>query len=108
MAKLPKFMICENPMIKEHRIFICHTQTPFILAEAFHYDIDQEQEWLECKSIFSVGASVDYPGELICLGAVMFDSVDADTLAKIMSRMGDWYHSYLKWEDNNIVNEEDN
>jgi hypothetical protein len=52
------------------------------------------------KRKFDVGASVDYPNELICLGAISYDRSDNDVLAKIMSRMGDWYHSYLKWEDN--------
>lgn len=54
-----------------------------------------------------MGASVDYPGELIFLGVIYVGDLPeaytaqetADKLAKLMSRMGDWYHAYLKWED---------
>lgn len=112
--KTPKFLICENPLGKEPgRIFILHNREPFILAEAFHFDESQNEEWMRCKSAFTIGASVDYPGELIALGAVwtfgntlsaMSAQEQADTLAGVMRRMGDWYHAYLKFEDENIAN----
>lgn len=106
--KASKFLIAENPVVNDGRVFIVHMRDPVIIAEAFHFDLDQESEWMHCKSHFDFGASVDYPGELIFLGGV-FRSIlppawataqdQADKLAKIMSRMGDWYHNYLKWED---------
>lgn len=100
--KISKFMICENPILNDNRVFILHTREPLIIAEAFHFDENNEKDWLKCKDSFNVGASVDYPNELICLGAVIFESNDVDTLANIMRRMGDWYYNYLKWEDKNL------
>lgn len=106
--KSAKFLIAENPIVKDGRVFIVHMRDPVIIAEAFHFDIDHEDEWMKCKSNFPLGSSVDYPGELIFLGSVfcaplppswVTTQAQADQLAKIMSRMGDWYHNYLKWED---------
>ncbi|MFO0414894.1 MAG: hypothetical protein ACK52I_22200 [Pseudomonadota bacterium] len=109
--KTSKFLIAENPVVNDGRIFIIHMREPVIIAEAFHFDIDKEHEWMECKKNYSVGASVDYPGELIFLGANYIEPLPskwlddpqkcADVLAKIMSRMGDWYYNYLKFEDGN-------
>jgi len=105
-TKISKYMICENPLVDDARVFILHCRKPVIIAEAFHLEPDQEAEAMEMKKQFTVGASVDYPGEYIILGAIFIEPVEsndpqntADDLAKIMSRMGDWYHSYLKWED---------
>lgn len=99
--KTSKFLIAENPMVNDHRTFIVHTREPFFMAEAFHFSEDQESGWMECKRQFNLGATVDYPDELIALGVIYMEptNLNADELAKIMSRMGDWYYSYLKWED---------
>lgn len=104
--KSAKFLIADNPLVNDGRTFIVHMREPVIIAEVFHFDLDQESEWMECKSHFTTGVSVEYPGELIFLGVVFMaplpwadPQVQADNLAKIMSRMGDWYHNYLKWED---------
>lgn len=96
--KVAKFLIAENPIVNDGRVFIVHMRDPVIIAEAFHFDLSQEKEWMDCKSKFAVGASVNYPGELIVLGAI-FMSAQSNDLPKIMSRMGDWYYNYLKWED---------
>jgi hypothetical protein len=107
-VKSAKFLIAENPIVDDGRVFVIHLRDPVIIAEAFHFHEDQESEWMRCKSDFNAGASVDYPGELIFLGVVFCAPLpkewtaaqdQADKLAKIMSRMGDWYHNYLKWED---------
>ena len=66
---------------------------------------------MECKGTFEVFASVDYPGELIVLGATRIEAIRwsgttqelADELAGIMRRMGDWYHAYLRYEDEIIL-----
>lgn len=107
--KASKFLIAENPIVNDGRVFIVHFRDPVIIAEAFHFDIDQESEWMKCKSQFSTLATVDYPGELIVLGVVFCaplpwidPQTQADKLAKIMSRMGDWYHNYLRFEDEKI------
>ena len=107
--KSSKFLIAENPIINDGRVFIVHNRDPVIIAEAFHFDLDQEHELMGCKSNFTMGASVNYPGELIFLGTTFCAPLpkswpespqdQADKLAKIMSRMGDWYFAYLKFED---------
>lgn len=98
--KLPKFMIAENPMASK-RVFILHSRSPRFIAEAFHFELDQEKDWLKVKQMFDHGASVDYPGELIAVGVHWMEpnELDSSRLAKLMSRMGDWYHAYLKFED---------
>lgn len=99
-------MICENPMVDDDRVFVLHTREPLILAEALHFD--NEADWMEAKREASIGASVDYPGEHVLLKAVNVVATEpytADGIAKIMSRMGDWYHAYLKWEDETYGNE---
>jgi hypothetical protein len=106
--KAAKFLIAENPIVNDGRVFIIHFRDPVLIAEAFHFNLHQESEWMQCKSQFTFGSSVDYPGELIFLGGVFCAPLpwagpqeQADKLAKIMSRMGDWYHNYLKFEDEN-------
>lgn len=97
--KLPKFLIADNEMASS-RLFIVHTRTPRFIAEAFHFGIDEESEWLATKKKFNQGASVDWPSELITLGVVWMEGndLDPDRVAKLMSRMGDWYYSWLKFQ----------
>lgn len=108
--KAAKFLIAENQIVNDGRVFIIHLRDPVIIAEAFHFDIDQETKWMEIKRKFTILSTVDYPCELIVLGAIFCAPAPekwqhhnaqerADKLAKIMSRMGDWYYNYLKWED---------
>jgi hypothetical protein len=70
--KLPKFLICTNPMVGDST-YILHTQTPRFIAEVNGQDILVIQD-------------IDYM------------MPNAPELAKIMSRMGDWYVSYLKFK----------
>ena len=120
MSKTPKFLIARNPMAGEkygHRVFILHAREPVMLAEVFHFELDEEEIWMACKSQFKVGSSVTYTyqDELICIGSLwmveneklraMDAQARADYLAKLMSRMGDWYHAYLKWEDEQLAEE---
>lgn len=106
--KASEFLIAENPIVNDGRIFVLHLREPVIIAEAFHFDLSQESEWMNCKSNYTLGSSVNYPGELIFLGGTFCAPLpatwstsqeQADKLAKIMSSMGDWYHNYLKFED---------
>lgn len=103
MSKLPQYGIFENPM--DGRVFVLQTRPFFCIAQAFHFDEDHEAEYRKMQQKFDTGATVDYPGELIFLGVVAIIEPAgegqelADRLAKAMSRMVDWYHAYLKWED---------
>jgi hypothetical protein len=95
----PRFVVASNPVAPDGRLYIVHLGDPLIIAEAFHFEQSQEADWMECKSNFVIGSSVDFPGKLIVLGAIYCAPTElkAEELAKIMSQMGDWYHTYLKW-----------
>jgi len=123
MTKISKsdFILAENPLVDDGRVFVCHIRKlPVIIAEAFHFEgyTGDEPEVMECKARFEAGASVDYPDEPVVLGAIFiseFSEEDqklspqeqANKLSRIMSRMGDWYYAYLKWEDRNIMKGEE-
>ena len=100
MKKLPSFIVAKNPMV-DHRVFIIHARNPRFIAEPVHFNLDQEKEWMQFKRESNLGASVDYPGKLIAIRVHWIEDNDqtAQRLAKLMSRMGDWYHAYLKFED---------
>lgn len=101
--KTAKFIIGDNPLIDDGRVYVIHLRSPLVVAEAFHFDLHEEDDYDEARREFSMGASVDYPGELIFLGVIYVGDLPeaytaqetADKLAKLMSRMGDWYHAYL-------------
>jgi|ADurb_Leu_01_Slu_FD_contig_21_3566014_length_1954_multi_4_in_0_out_0_2 hypothetical protein len=101
MNRLPKFVLAENPMDTiYHRVFIIHMRDPVVIAEALHYDLMDEDEWMRAKAHYTVGASLEYEDELICIGAIFIGpGAVPEKLPGLMSRMGDWYHAYLDWED---------
>lgn len=99
--KPPEFAITEDPLSDDSRIFVTHLAQPVVIAEAFHFNEDDEPGWMNAKRQFEMGASVDYPGELVCLGVIYCGALPpdwpedpkqvADRLAKVMSAMGDYY-----------------
>lgn len=101
--KLPKFLLCENPIAdkSDGRIFILHTKFPKLIAEVFHLEIEDEKSQMECKQAFATGASLEYGTEYIVFGAIWIEqhAEDVDKLAGLMRRMADWYEAYLVWED---------
>jgi hypothetical protein len=110
MDKTAKFLLCENPIAdkSDGRLFILHTRQPVILAEVFHFEIDDEPGQMECKSKFTIGSSLNYNPEYIVIGAQWVEPEDvpageakeyANKLTGIMRRMADWYQAYLIWED---------
>ena len=107
MSKTPKFLLCENPLLDarhDGRAFILHAREPFILAEIFHTDTDNELDQLHIKQQFNAYGALDYGAEYVILGAINITTtqpVDVDEIAKIMRRMADWYEFYLIWERNN-------
>ena len=106
MGNKSKFLIAENPMVDDGRVFIVHAQSPIILAECFHFDPADEDEQMKATSAFEVASALDYDHEYIVIGALWVEphatdnpQRDADKLAGIMRRMADWYEAYLIWED---------
>lgn len=117
MSKISKFLICENPLVDDERVFILHTRQPMILAEVVHFEgiNDSERMDIERKIETPRWARLDYPPETIYFFMIklypdekflkMNTQEQADTIAGLMRRMADWYKSYLIFEDNNIANE---
>jgi hypothetical protein len=110
MDKTAKFLLCENPIAdkSDGRLYILHTRKPVILAEVFHFDIDDEAEYTRCKQAFPTNATLNYNPEYIVLGQIWMEPVYvpeekaqefSNKLAGIMRRMADWYQAYLIWED---------
>ena len=96
---LPKYIVGDNPVDCQDRIFIIQTAAPYIFAEAFHFP-ECNSVAMECKKAFNVGASLDYAeDEYIVLGALSYENCDEDELAKAMREMADWYELYLNYED---------
>lgn len=103
MKKLPKFLIAEDAS-KGDDTFVIHMESPVIIAQVFHFGLDQEVERQKCSSNFQTSATLNYPHELICLGSVFCGPTDLsnDELSNIMTDMGKWYWDYLVWEDSEM------
>jgi len=104
--KLPKFLIAENPMAKSHREFVLHTQQPRMLIEVFDITGFTQKEEIELKKKFNVGGTTEVNGLYFLLTpAIYFENIttptqnDADSLAGLMRRAADWWHAYIKFED---------
>lgn len=98
MTKLPRFIIGDNPLAINERIFITHTREPYFVAEVFHFDIDDTEDQMKAKAAFKLGSSLEYEDEYIVIGVMQLLEKrphTRDQLAKIMSRTGDWYHALL-------------
>lgn len=101
MSKLPKFLFCNNIMASE-RIFILHTQKPVLLVEIFEFD--NESDWMEFQKHIPIGARTQVDDKYYVLEHIWeeddndprFTQEYCDKIAKIMSRMGDWWHAYVK------------
>jgi hypothetical protein len=108
--KSARFLIAENPIVGDGRVFIVHNREPVIIVEVRHFGEGLERERMEYRSRFAFGSTMDYHGELVALGAVFIAPLSpswstaerqADKLSKIINRMSDWYRAYLRWRDDN-------
>jgi hypothetical protein len=96
MNKLPTFLLAENPLVDDERIFIIHSKDPMVLAEAIHFSDDSGKFTID----HAIDSSLHYRDEYIVLAArVIAGNPDTDRLAKLMRRMADWYRAYLIFED---------
>jgi hypothetical protein len=84
MAKYPRFMICENPMAEPDEEYILHTQEPRFLAKRVY-----ENPTTDFEIVMEIDNMAAYMNN------------DVSKLAKLMSRMGDWYISYQNWLNEN-------
>lgn len=108
MKKLPKFLLCHNVQAAPASMWVLHTQSPRFIAEVLltnHVELLelQKTEGFVYKSQhFSMGAQTQVDGQLyaIIVREILDDLnikiVDGIGSGGIMSRMGDWFHSYMK------------
>lgn len=108
-TKLPKFIATHNPMIGNQTIYIVHTQSPAFIAEAEPSTVVDFVSKPHPKF-------VEFNGKRISMGAQTtvndvfyvitvrlffedpFPHMDetAQGSGGLMSRMGDWFHAYMK------------
>ena len=89
---LPKFLICDTHE-NQNLCFLLHTQFPKFLA-IVHNEFENEEEEMNCKRNYPVGASVEIDGQTEVIGVIQWydgPNGNADEIAKLMSAMGDWY-----------------
>lgn len=77
-------MLAENPMAEPDGEYVVHTQQPRFIAKRVYGNPTTD---------FEIVDDIDNIGE--------FFKNDPSKAAKLMSRMGDWYVAYLKWEEEN-------
>ena len=103
MGKLPRFLVCENAQAKSSGLFVLHTKFPSFLAMVIERDGEIE-DFGKIMEQYEVAARTNRIGDCWYILAVVkwFDEIelvnqaDADQLAKVMSRMGDWFFAYVK------------
>lgn len=84
MADFPRFLIADNPMAEPDGEYVYHSQQPRFLAKRV-YD--------NPTTYFIIVDEID--------NMTAFFKGDVSKIAKLMNRLGDWYFSYLKWEEEN-------
>ena len=100
MKLLPKFMICENPMLGEDKRaeFIMHTQEPEFLAVVLTEDAPEQYLNLSYPMIEIAG--FDHNDGLLTIYAlapiVQYSEGD---IKPVMKAMKEWWCKYLAWED---------
>ncbi|PKP02072.1 MAG: hypothetical protein CVU11_13270 [Bacteroidetes bacterium HGW-Bacteroidetes-6] len=77
MSHLPKFLLAQNR--ENTRQFVVHTQEPLCIAE-----IHDNKDVVELKGV-----------------AIAENNLEAQRIAGLMSRMGDWYYSVIKERSEN-------
>ncbi len=82
-------MICENPMAEYGTEYVLHTQQPRFLAKKVYDNPTTD---------FEIVDDID--------NMASFFSGDPGKVAKLMSRLGDWWITYVNWEEENFKGNE--
>lgn len=100
MKLLPKFMICENPMLSEDKRgeFILHTQEPEFLAVVLTEE--SPEQYLNLSYPMMEIAGYDHNDGLLTIYALapIVQYTDGD-IKPVMKAMKEWWCKYLPWED---------
>lgn len=113
--KLPKFLICNNQMVNTD-LYILHTQKPRFLAKVIPtnqlelLDLQKQISVKVGELNYFIGCQTRYNNQLYYIGVVEFyyddkielPEIDVNAIGSggLMSRMGDWFYSYLKCIEN--------
>ena len=115
MKKLPKFLICKNEPAEPNGLFVLHTQKPLFLARAIKTDSLnllelQKQNSCTVRGVqYNIGVQTRVNEQLWALFVIRFfnieetsPEIDIEAVGSggLMSRLGDWFHSYIKQSKN--------
>lgn len=101
-------MICHNHKAAPESLWVLHTQSPRFLAEVIptnHVELLelQQSEFVDYQGRrFRLGAQTTVDGQMFALivrlimDSVPIEVVDSVGTGGLMSRMGDWFHAYMK------------
>ena len=113
MKQLPKFMIAHNVAAEPNAIYVVHTQYPAFIAQAIPRTGDIEDVTMLYKQypiatrtkcidgiwyIVAVIKWYDIYPDAIYPDDIYPDDIqyDVDRIAKLVSRIGDWFFNYIK------------
>jgi hypothetical protein len=104
--KIEKFLLCENPMTQSGE-YILHTRKPAMLLQVVDATEFNENTRMDMLRNIPVYGSTEVEGlDFIIYPLIYFDKVEistqteADKLAGLMRRAADWWHAYIKFEEN--------
>jgi len=116
--KLPLFLISVNPMVDPDTIYVLHTRHPRFIAKVIPTtptELLHLQKSIPVKingQDYFIGTQTTFNNQLFAIVVLDFyDTPEIDTDAVgtgvLMSRLGDWFYSYLKnknMNSNQIIN----
>jgi hypothetical protein len=107
--KLPKFLVCKNPMAEPDGLYILHTRPPQFIAKAIKTDsltLLELQKSTFCtinEVQYNIGVQTRVNGQLWALFVLEFYCNEVEINPNeigsggLMSRLGDWFHAYIKY-----------
>ena len=103
MNQLPKFMIAHNVAAEPNAIYVVHTQYPAFIAQAIPRTGDIEDVTMLYKQYPIATRTKRIDGIWYIVAVIKWYDIypdanqnDVDRIAKLMSRIGDWFFNYIK------------
>lgn len=106
---MDRFLLAENPMNKDGRIYIIHTVDPKCIIEVidfFKQGKPDDATNLPSKNFFYINHDGISESWLLVIRDQCNKGSDKGYGA-LLDRAWRWYRSYLDWEDDNIDEKED-
>lgn len=110
-VKLPRFMLCENPIEKSGE-FILHNEEPKMLIQVLeltYFSIEERDQIL--KNV-KVGSSIEIDNELYYFIPIhIYSEIKKKSvielnniLINVMTDCADWFEEYIIWIENQMNN----